>query len=184
MRHGKPILDLDNIKTQWMSANRVGEIVREYEMSGLDLSFLPQADSIQIANGCALSMSSDLPRAIQSSELLGLGKSNNVDRCFRESALPYLELSQPQLTFFTWAILFRLAWLCGFSKNGESFKDAKSRAIVGADLIESSVEENGSVLHIGHGIMNRLIIKELRRRKWKAVSHTGEEYWSYTVLAL
>jgi broad specificity phosphatase PhoE len=75
-----------------------------------------------------------------------------------------------------------LAWVCGFSKNGESFKDAKLRSKLAADILEQTANDTRSVLHVGHGIMNHLLIKELRRRKWLVKGHTGEKYWSYTVL--
>jgi broad specificity phosphatase PhoE len=96
--------------------------------------------------------------------------------------LPYLEWNSPKLTLFSWFIIFRLAWLCGFSKNGESIHNAKARAKLGADRLEHSAKEVGAVLHVGHGIMNRLLIKELKQRNWFVKSHTGEKYWSYTIL--
>lgn len=182
MRHGKPKLDLEAIKSQRMPAIRLGEIVKKYEMSDLDFSYTPSADSIHIAKECISSVSSDLPRAISSSKLLGHEETNISNSCFRESALPYLEWSSLKLTFFTWAIIFRLAWLCGLSKNGESFKNAKLRSKLCADKLENSAKNAWPVLHVGHGIMNRLIIKELKRRKWVVKDHTGENYWSYTVL--
>jgi hypothetical protein len=182
MRHGKPSLDLEAIKSERMASARLGQIVNEYERSDLDPSYKPGKDSINIAKEYSVSISSDLPKFISSTKLLGFGGINSVDPCFRESALPYLAWNSPNLTFFTWAIIFRLAWLCGFSKNGESFKDAKLRSVLGADKLEHSAREEGTVLHVGHGIMNRLLIKELRRRKWVVKGHTGEKYWSYAVL--
>lgn len=182
MRHGKPTFDLEKIKYQRMPATRLREIVGIYETSDLDFSCSPDANSIKIAQECSLSISSDLPRGISSCELLGLGNVNTIDPCFRESAPPFLEFSWPRLTFFSWAVVFRVAWLFGFSKNGESFKDAKLRSRLCADKLEILSRETGAVLHVGHGIMNRLLIKELKRRKWLVKDHTGEKYWSYTIM--
>jgi broad specificity phosphatase PhoE len=182
MRHGKPQIDLESIKSQTMPSNQLGRIVSEYENTELDQLEPPSERSLSIAKECSISITSDLPRAKSSAIALGLEKVNQIDSNLRESALPYLELTFPKLTFFSWAIIFRLAWICGFSKNGESIKEAKSRAKLGAEKLESLARENSSVLNIGHGIMNRLIIKELKSKGWKVRECTGEKYWSYTVL--
>jgi broad specificity phosphatase PhoE len=182
MRHGKPILDLEEIKYQKIPASQLAKIVDKYERTDLDLTNLPHDDTLLMAAECAVSVCSDLPRAISSIKVLGLEKITKIDPTFRESALPYLELKRPKLSFFTWAIIFRLAWLCGFSKNGESIMKAKARAKCGTKILEDFAKEKTAVLHVGHGIMNRLLIKELKRRNWQVKERTSEEYWSYTVL--
>ncbi len=182
MRHGKPVMDLDKIKYQKMPATHLAKIVDEYEKTDLDHLNLPLDEALEIAAESTVSVCSDLPRAISSVRVLGLEKVIRIDPVFRESALPYLELKRPKLTFFTWAILFRLAWFCGFSRNGESIRNAKVRAKYGANILENFAEKETVVLHVGHGIMNRLLIKEFKRKGWKVKDCTGEKYWSYTVL--
>ncbi len=182
MRHGKPNLDLEAIKSLRMSPAQMAQIVYEYEFSDLDPLSPPNEDSRRVAQECTISISSDLPRSISSSKFLGFDEVNRIDPCFRESALPYVEWSGPKLSFFSWAIIFRLAWLCGFSKNGESIQAAKARSKLAADTLERSSRKVEAVLHVGHGIMNRLLVKELKRRTWLVKSHMGEKYWSYTIL--
>ena len=182
MRHGKPRLDLEVIKSSKMASSSLGEIVERYELTELDKSFPPDDDAVNISKVCVSSLSSDLPRAVSSIEILGLSEVNCDDSLFRESALPYLELDSPRLSFFTWAIIFRIAWFFGFSKNGESIRKAKNRASQGVDKLENVVRKECTLLFMGHGIINRLIIIELKRRKWKVREKTAEKYWSYTVL--
>jgi hypothetical protein len=182
MRHGKPQIDLESMKSKVMPSNQLGRIVSEYENTELDQLESPSEKSLSIAKECPISITSDLPRAKSSAVALGLEKVNQIDSNLRESTLPYLELTFPKLTFFSWAIIFRVAWICGFSKNGESIKEAKSRAKLGAEKLESLAREYSPVLNIGHGIMNRLIVKELKSRGWRTIECTGENYWSYTVL--
>ncbi|MCU7937580.1 MAG: histidine phosphatase family protein [Candidatus Thiodiazotropha sp. (ex Dulcina madagascariensis)] len=170
------------MKSNTMPSNQLGKIVSDYENTDLDSLDLPSERSLVIARECSISISSDLPRAKSSAMALGLDNVNQIDPILRESSLPYLELEFPKLTFFSWAIIFRLAWFCGFSKNGESIKEAKSRAKLGAEKLERLAKENSSVLNVGHGIMNRLVVKELKSRGWQAKECTGEKYWSYTVL--
>ena len=182
MRHGKPQVDLEVMKTKTLPSNQLGGIIDDYETTDLDSLDLPPAAALSLARKCSVSISSDLPRAVSTAQALGLATVNSVDPVFRESALPYVEWRYPKFTFFTWAILFRLLWLCGFSNNGESVKAAKSRAILAADKLEKLAGENETVINVGHGIMNRLVIKVLKRHGWRVIKRTGETYWSYTVL--
>lgn len=182
MRHGKPVLDLEAIKHKKIPSSQLRQIVTEYENTDLDHFNIPLVNSQALAEKCGISVCSDLPRAVSSINALGLSKTNKIDPIYREPALPHIEWGFPKLTFFTWAIIFRFAWLCGFSKNGESIQAAKARAKLGAEKLEDLAKEQTSVLHVGHGIMNRLIIKELKRKNWKVIEHTGEKYWAYTVL--
>ena len=182
MRHGKPTFDLEDLKPLTFSANSLKEIVEKYETSSLDLSCLPNIDSMTVSKQCSVLLSSDLPRAIESCQLLKPEEKIICDACFRESALPYLNWNFPKLTFFTWAIIFRLLWLFGFSLNGESIKAARFRAKQGANQLEHYAKSEGSVLLLGHGIMNRLLVRELISRKWTVTKKTGEKYWSFTVI--
>lgn len=182
MRHGKPRLDLETTKSKTMPSTNLGRIIDEYERTELDSLDLPPEDALKLAKECSISICSDLPRAISSTHALGLEKVNQIDPIYKESALPYVEWNYPKFTFFTWAIIFRLAWLCGFSKNGEPIKMARFRAKHGAEKLEYLAKENASVLYVGHGIMNRLVIKELKNKGWYIKERTGEKYWSYTIL--
>ncbi len=182
MRHGKPLLDLEAGDGERMTAAQVGQVVSEYEKTELDALSVPPKASMDAANGCSWSICSDLPRAVSSIEALGLRNISTIDPLYRESAMPFIKSHFPRMTFFSWAVLFRIAWLVGFSRHGESIREAKIRAKRAADKLESLSEAHGSVLNLGHGIMNRLIIKELKLRGWQVRVRTGEKYWSYTVL--
>ena len=181
MRHGQPKIDLDAMKTKRLSPKGMGKIVSEYEGAGMDFLKIMPENSQKIVQSCKVILSSDLPRALDSVKMLGLEKKGLIDKCFRESNLPYLNWNKPLFSFFTWAIIFRLAWLFGFSRNGESIKSAKNRAKIGAAKLHDLAHINDSVLLLGHGIMNRLVAKELKNQGWIKTENTGEKYWSYTV---
>ena len=120
----------------------------------------------QTANTCQASLSSDLPRAITSVKLLGLENVNTIDECFQKSPFPYLNWNRARLSFVTWAVIFRLMWIVGFSKNGESLRAAKTRAQLGTDKLID------------------LVIKALKNTNCAIKPHRGEQYWSYTLLEL
>ncbi len=182
LRHGKPTLDLEKMKSRQGSPAEMGRLFRNYETVELDPDDHPLRTSLDLVADSAVSISSNLPRAVASIQRLGLEHINTTDPLFRESAMPYLNWRRPRLSFYTWAIIFRLAWLCGFSRNGESLRAAKQRTGQCADRLETLAKTHGQVCHVGHGIMNRLLIKEMRRRGWMVPEHNGEHYWSCSVL--
>ncbi|WP_145997836.1 hypothetical protein [Vibrio sp. vnigr-6D03] len=181
MRHGQPELDLHSLKSQRFSSHDLGSLVLEYESSDLNFSTLPSEQAIKAAQGCNIAVSSQLPRAISSVRMLGVEEVHHVQKCFRESDLPYLNWQTPKLNFLCWAVIFRLCWLFGFAKNGEPIHEAKERARLGANYLSALANQHESVFLLGHGIMNRLIAKQLKSQGWKQTESTGESYWSYSV---
>ena len=181
MRHGRPELDLDALLKQRVSAAEVGKIVKEYEMSDLAKNQKPSLSALDEVKAAGYVISSDLPRAVQSVEELQGHDKLLIDSSFRESSLPYFISNWPRLSLFTYFLLFRLAWLLGFSSNGESIRDARKRAASNASKLLDLARAHGSVVLLGHGIMNRLIARELKRSGMVCSEQSKEKYWSYAV---
>lgn len=181
MRHGRPELDLDRLRSEKMVPITVGQIVKDYERSGLSDGSTPPSDALNISGACNRAYCSDLPRAVESISRLGLDEKVLIDELFRESSLPYLKWSKPKLTFFTWCIIFRIMWLFGFAKNGEAIADAKKRGRQCVDKLCQDATSNDTVLFLGHGIMNRLISSELKKQGWNKLAGSTEQYWSYVI---
>ena len=181
MRHGKPDLYLEVLKRRKVSPTEVGEIVRDYEGSALSPDTTPPEDSRAMALECGAAISSDLLRATQSIKRLGVQDSASVDPEFTESAMPYLRWQWPKLAFYTYCIIFRVFWFAGFSSNGEAYRTAKIRSARCAAKLEHCAADKGSVLFLGHGIMNRLISRDLKRLGWSVKRKGGDDYWSYSV---
>ncbi|MCH6256064.1 histidine phosphatase family protein [Puniceicoccaceae bacterium K14] len=181
MRHGQPEMDIDSLKVEKLSPQGVGEIVEQYERTDLNPDSEVPQQSLLVAESCSFAISSKLPRALSSIQKLGLEDRAVAFDCFNESSLPYLNWGKPRASFFTWCLLFRTAWFLGFSRNGESISDAKRRACKCADLVFQKLETHESLLVLGHGIMNRLLYRELKRSGWIEKESTGGSYWSYKV---
>lgn len=181
MRHGQPEVDLEALKNNKISSNHLGELVGAYEKSALAFHSMPPEASIEIADSCDMLFSSDLSRSIESAQKLIKSQQHVVDKCFKESSLPYLKLHHPKFSLFAWAMIYRVLWFLGFSKNGEPIKQARVRAKLGANKLVQMTQAHQSVLLLGHGIMNRLIAKELESAGWYKTISTGEKYWSYRV---
>ena len=181
MRHGRPEIDLESMKKNRVTAMQSGAIIDQYELSDLATDQSPPVDALDIARQCKIVFNSDLPRSISSVRLLGVSTDAITNAQFRESALPWLSWSWPKLGLFTWCILFRIAWLFGFSKNGEDIGNAKTRALACAGILQKQANSGQPVLLLGHGIMNRLIAKQLKKSGWKQIETNGERYWSFTI---
>lgn len=181
LRHGRPELDLDAIKHQRLSSLALGEIVKAYLTTDLHPETTPPQEARALAASCAFCLTSDMPRAISSARLLSVAHKAVLDNTLREADLPYLNWHRPILRLATWTFLFRVFWLFGFSQNAETIREAQRRALKSATKLDQLAIEHGSVLVVGHGIMNRLIARELTKTGWRKTAGTKSQYWSHLI---
>ncbi|MDR0204141.1 MAG: phosphoglycerate mutase family protein [Delftia acidovorans] len=176
IRHGKPgFTDANKV-----AAHEMPKWIESYDLSEIGDDEPPQACRL-MARRSRMAASSSLPRAVSSGAALNL-ELQIVDGIFREAELPIYSIPILKLSPFVWMAIFRLIWLCGMSREAESFYMAKKRARRAAGmLINHAKEHDGPILLVGHGIMNRLIARELMALGWKARSRAGNGYWSASV---
>ncbi|MBV7510761.1 histidine phosphatase family protein [Pseudomonas sp. PDM25] len=174
MRHGQPKL----VATAKMSALDMKDWIEQYNRSEITNQPVPDA-SMQLAATAKVIVSSSAPRALTSVQALGL-KPALVDALFCEAQLPYGHWKLPRLSSFTWAFILRVLWLCGYSRSVESAGTARMRASTAARRLQSLANE-GPVLLLGHGFMNRMIAKQLMADGWVRQKRNGSQYWSATV---
>lgn len=179
MRHGRPELDLNGFKSQKMSPIRVGDIVAEYKNTALAIDSMPPVKALEVSKNCVRAICSDLPRAVDSINRLEISGGISIDPEFRESSMPYLKWEKPHLSFFSWCVIFRLLWLLGFAKNGEPIHIVKKRAKGCAIKLFEGQNSDDTVLLLGHGILNRFIGSELKKRGWTKINNSKDQYWSY-----
>lgn len=179
IRHGRPgFTDARKI-----AAHEMFRWIKHYDLAEISSDRPPEACRI-LARKAQIAISSPLPRAISSATALNL-TPEIVDDVFREAELPIFLIPAIKLSPFSWIVFFRLIWLCGMSKETESFFMAKKRARQAADILINHARENdGPVLMMGHGIMNRLIAKELTSLGWKEQTRAGKGYWGAGVFQL
>jgi broad specificity phosphatase PhoE len=172
MRHGNPSFS----GGRKVAAHEMSRWIQQYDLSCIGDDQPPEASRV-LAHRALMVFSSTLPRAISSAHNLNL-KPEIIDKIFREAELPVYLIPAVKLSPFCWVIVFRLMWLCGMSKKAESLAMAKRRARQATGmLVEHARENTGPVLLIGHGIMNRLIAKELISLGWKKRTGAGKGYW-------
>ncbi|WP_058970958.1 histidine phosphatase family protein [Type-D symbiont of Plautia stali] len=173
MRHGKP----DHPVSGRFSARALADWCEGYDLA--DICDTPPARSRAIAHLASVIASSPLPRARSSLARLGL-QPHAVDDIFSEVAMPLLPFERLHLPLTVWLALLRLLWLCGYAGHVESVKHARERARQAADKLVT-LSKQGTVLLVGHGIMNKLIARELRKRGWQAEKHASSRHWSSAI---
>ncbi|MBP2169624.1 broad specificity phosphatase PhoE [Erwinia toletana] len=173
MRHGKP----DHQSPARVSALAMEQWCEQYNLSLV--SDLPPDRSRMIARQANVIVTSTLPRALSSLEKLGM-QADTSDALYSEVELPILPFSAFHLPPAFWLSFWRLLWFCGYSGSVESFKTASARAKQAAQQL-IALSEQGTVLLVGHGIMNKMIARELRKRGWQAEKHASSRHWSTAI---
>ena len=172
LRHGKPSVDLKGNLT----ASDFKFLAREYAQSGIKDH--PPKDLKDNFNSHYV-VCSHLERSLQSTKGLGITEVHLTDELFAETDIPHFDKFFIKLPMMGWLISLRLIWLLGFSKNGESFTQAKIRAEQASNKLIALAQKNEKVILVGHGLMNRLIAKQLRLNNWQGPKSPGSNYWEY-----
>ncbi|MEJ2404707.1 MAG: phosphoglycerate mutase family protein [Candidatus Thiodiazotropha sp.] len=177
LRHGRPVIPA----LRRLSASAFSDWVNEYNTAGLCPTSQPTEHAKKCAQECNAVVCSALPRSIESAKAF---RNNNIvlsDPVFNEAALPIANWKIVKLSPKIWAVLFRLLWLLGYSRNSESFKETKSRASEAAKRLSEIAQEYENVLFVGHGVFNRILSNELRRQGWLGPRNPGSTHWSFGV---
>lgn len=176
VRHGKP-----RIETSSIPAQHLDRWADAYNRAGIDPGWPPPARARRLAVAAAYTLSSDLPRAVESLRALDPERSAPAERVFREAALPGMPDTGVRLDPQVWAAVARVGWFLGWSGDSESAARARKRARAAGDRLSDLAASHGSVLLMGHGIFNALIAWELLRTGWRGPIWPNGSYWSSAV---
>jgi broad specificity phosphatase PhoE len=177
LRHGRPIIPPLNK----INASEFLEWVQAYNASGLCPSSKPTAEAMSHASACDAIVCSGLRRSIESAKELNADDVVLSDSIFNEAGLPVANWRTLKLSPKIWALIFRVLWLLGYSRNSESFKEAKTRAADAVERLTEIAHEHQRVLFVGHGVYNRILANELRRSGWAGPKNPDSKHWSFGV---
>ena len=177
LRHGKPVAPI----LEKISATAFRQWVVEYNAAGLSPSSIPASNVLNHAQACNVIVCSNLPRSIESAKALNTGNVVFSSSIFNEAGLPTTDGYKLKLSPKVWAVMLRVAWFFGYSKNSESFAEAKKRAVEAVQKLTEIAREHDSVLFVGHGVFNRILANELRRSGWSGPNNPGSKHWSMAV---
>jgi broad specificity phosphatase PhoE len=176
IRHGKPT-SADN---PILNACQYAHWIRRYNASKVATNSRPK--NIDNEYKYFYTLSSDLKRAIHSTNLY-IGKPpKEVDKLYREMEIPRYKFPF-KLTAWNWVYFSRVLWMFGYKGPFESFKQAKKRADTAATKLIEMAQVQDQVVLFGHGYMNRYIRKALIQKGWK-LNTKSNAYWGVTSLEI
>lgn len=176
IRHGKPNFDDSPITAQGLDG-----WTRAYNRAGIDPAVPPPSGVVELADNAAYSLSSDLPRAVESLRTLVPEQTAPAERLYREAGAPKLPPTLIKLDPQVWAALAQTAWFLGWSYSTESAFRARRCARKASERLSTLAADHGSVLLLGHGVFNTLIAWELRAAGWSGPMWPTGTYWSSAV---
>jgi len=180
-RHGVPDVG------EWgkISSSEMGKWIKRYNESGVLIDNKPCSESLAHAKNSFV-VCSTLERSRHSVKLLEV-EIFMSSSSFCEAELPVINVPFLKISPHTWSIIFRIFWFFGLPNSVESKKEITGRVTVASEILEGLAEEHGNVLLVGHGIMNRLLGKELVQRGWSGEEapdgkkYHGYSYWEYSI---
>jgi len=153
------------------------DVENEYDAS--NIVGIPHEKALGLTENHKFIVCSDFPRSIQSAKALCAKSINFSSEIFREMNPPYLDNLPIKMPLENWVTIFRILWYLGFSKNTESYSDAKDRAKQASGKLIELAGTHHSVLFVGHGLFNQYVAKELLRRNWSGPPSPGKKYWEF-----
>ncbi|MGK5056861.1 hypothetical protein ACQ4WY_07945 [Janthinobacterium sp. LB2P49] len=154
---------------------QMGQWIDLYNQSLIKENDIP-AECPVAALSASTIVASTAPRACSSARALG-DLPFMQEAIFTEAELPFALWRAPWLPPEAWAVIFRILWLFGYARGSDSLTITRLRARAAAERLVA-LAARGPVLLVGHGIMNRLIGKELQALGWLARNRQGSKYWS------
>ena len=176
MRHAK--VDIDNSKK--IDALSLQKWIADYDIAPIDRHNLPLAKTITLAQNAELVVSSTLPRAIDSAQVLGV-EIHEKNSLFDEAAIPNVRLPFFKFKPKTWLVILRSLLFLGLGKKDTSLKASKIQAKKAAQKLILYTQAYDNVLLIGHGGMNWLIGKSLEKEGWKLEDKAEHTNWGVTI---
>jgi len=174
LRHAKVKIDIP-----FIYSNQMKEFIDAYNQAPIEISTV-RDELKSLMDSADIVLSSELSRTKETLKYLGK-EAEQSDSTFNEAELPYANGTIVKLPATVWAVLFRIMWVFGYSKHSESYKEAKVCAKLSADKLIAYAKADKNVLLVGHGVMNKLISKELIHSGVTLVKKTGNGNLGYTV---
>jgi len=173
IRHAPVIADWDTR----LSSSALGEWIADYDRAPIDTA-LPDAAVQQILQKADHIVASSLSRTHDSLGILGI-TPDTVDPLFDEAPIPSSKGHFLRLKPNQWLVWYRVLWMAGLLRGDASFRAVRTRAEQAADRLIALAGEHGDVVLMGHGGMNHLIGRVLRKQGWRVAKKGGVKNWGF-----
>jgi len=179
LRHGE--VAIENYKN--ISAKEFGKWIVAYNNADIKSEFSSKEEINNLLNKTDILICSNLKRSIRSIEIFNKTPFK-TSAIFNEAELPFSNWNLLKLNPTIWLVFFRILWLFGYSQNCESYKQTKQRAKIATQKLIELSKQNKTIILVGHGIMNKLIQKELILKNWHETKKSKNTNWDYGVFEL
>ena len=174
VRHGRP----QPLETTRIRGRELGVWTRQYDAAGIDRTLSPPPDLQARARMCGCVLSSDRLRSVESAAWLASTGSVFVDRELREACLPEAIPIPWRLTATAHVVIGRALWWLNWCRSDETIHASRNRAERAAATLCAMAQNHGTVMLVGHGVLNRLLAARLRALGWRGPRVLPSAYWS------
>ncbi|OLN21320.1 histidine phosphatase family protein [Domibacillus antri] len=178
VRHGKSVW----IENKPITCQEFKNWVKEYDCNGVFEEKSYPVETLEKIAAANIIITSDLKRSVESANFLNSNSTAISDPLFCETELP-IPLTKfwgLKLNASIWAVILRCLWFSGYSNGCESLSEAKRRAEKASKFLVKCAEEHNNVVLVGHGFLNMLIAKELKKAGWNGKRKTSSKHWHST----
>ena len=173
IRHAPVIVDWGTR----LSSSELGEWITDYDAAPIDTT-LPDAAVQELLQYADYVVASSLRRTHDSLALFGL-TPDVTDPLFDEAPIPSSDGHLLRLKPNQWLVWYRVLWMAGLLQGDTSFRAVHTRAEQATDRLVALAEEHGDVVLMGHGGINHLIGRVLRKRGWNVEEKGGVKNWGF-----
>lgn len=181
LRHAEVAIE----KPGWGKAEKVREYKKQYKAAPVKKEIPGKLRSIADSlSGISKIYSSELPRSKQTARLLFGDSARFVtDSRLNEIEYPVLNNKLIKLPVKFWLSLSRGLWMLNLNKKeANSLKEEKDRIRELAIELTAISEKEENVFIVGHGFLNRLLLKELKNTGWEVERYEGYKNLSLNCL--
>jgi broad specificity phosphatase PhoE len=173
-RHGRPIVP----SVTPISGRDLGEWLRRYNDAGVARSVAPPPSLRRLAASSRCVLASDSRRSIESAAWLVPRRDVRIEADLREAGLPETIEMSMRMSPRAWVAIARVLWWLNLGAAPETIGMVRRRAVKMAERLCALADEHDAVLVIGHGVFNRFVAAELRKRGWQGPRVLPAGYWA------
>lgn len=174
IRHGRP----SHEEPRWLNARDAARWLELYDHSGIAKGDIPPADLLEFASTANIIVSSDLPRAHQSANILAGGRDVVVTPMLRESRMRPLWLPV-RMPVGWWRVAIVARWLFSMAYGGSSATYELHRSREAVRWLIRLSHQNNTVVVVTHNAFRFLLLHRLRLNGWVNVSRVRcLNHWS------
>ena len=160
----------------WSSAQRIQSYKEEYNIAHVKV-FAPEAILNRIDHPETIDSVFCSPqlRAIETANLLFNKQMNlKIDNNLMELDYPVIRMPLIKMPVKTWLTISRISWMAGINQNNKpTYKQRKKDLKFLSNELITYAEKHGKSVVIAHGMVNRELIRILKKKGWKFEQKDG-----------